>query len=470
MYNNKNFVKRGKSKTYTQTETHEKSGVKGPIQKTKPEGVWKPRNVIATTSQVNKESIPVSVISPNVMELDFMSKFGMKQSTSEVRDENPINPNFPKVEGFVNSGTHETKRDVTLNHTSTTTDKIYEARMMEPKVIRDGTKKQIETEIQLNEEADAYPKFQNGQRRVEKRDKIETLTKPVKLSLAQFYSSIGWNAEDDEENETPSRILWVGNIGPQVTEEELQQEFGQFGKIESLRILHNRYCAFINFEEEKSAKEAKASLQGTIIGSQYIVINYRKASLSNTQNPLLTDIPTVNPQIIASAENTFTLNNPSRALWIGNIGETVTEFDLQTEFSKFGEIESIRLLRHKTCAFVNFNTAEEASLALQQLQGKLIGSKPIKINFGKPQSPKNPYEFSPEFVPNYVGQWPYVPDFGYVAEPNSVPMYVQPPLATYHGIDPYQMYVPIVYNPVEMNGTFYSDMAPGFIPFDQTHS
>lgn len=59
----------------------------------------------------------------------------------------------------------------------------------------------------------------------------------------------------EEEEEEPSRILWVGNIGPDVTEKELAQEFSQYGKIESLRILHHRYCAFVNFEDENSAKE-----------------------------------------------------------------------------------------------------------------------------------------------------------------------------------------------------------------------
>jgi protein JSN1 len=62
-------------------------------------------------------------------------------------------------------------------------------------------------------------------------------------------------ATTEEEEEEPSRILWVGNIGPDVTEKELGQEFSQYGKIESLRILHHRYCAFVNFEDEKSAKE-----------------------------------------------------------------------------------------------------------------------------------------------------------------------------------------------------------------------
>jgi len=107
-----------------------------------------------------------------------------------------------------------------------------------------------------------------------------------RLSLGEFLPPS--NLDDQDEDgiaETPTRVLWVGNIGPDVSEEELEQEFGQFGKIESLRILHNRFCAFVNFETEEAAKEAKKNLHGTIIGSQYIVIHYRKPDQAKPVTP-----------------------------------------------------------------------------------------------------------------------------------------------------------------------------------------
>jgi len=222
----------------------------------------------------------------------------------------------------------------------------------------------------------------------------------VKLSLAEFISTVGGG--EDNEDETPSRVLWVGNIGPEVSEEELTQEFTAYGKLESLRILHDRFCAFVNFEEEECAKRAKAGLNGTIIGSQYIVINYRKADSKPTPSTPPTE--------------GFLLNPPSRALWIGNISEEVTEDRLYLEFSHYGEIESVRLLTHKTCAFVNFSLAEEASEALRNLQGRELGGMPIKINFGKPpkrhETTYGGYVQAPSFVPA-----PFYPEFQYYPPP-----------------------------------------------------
>jgi len=65
-----------------------------------------------------------------------------------------------------------------------------------------------------------------------------------KLSLAEFYNSVNDEFEGNPQDEEPSRVLWVGNIGPDVTEEELEQEFGQYGKIESLRIFTQQILRF----------------------------------------------------------------------------------------------------------------------------------------------------------------------------------------------------------------------------------
>ncbi|PRP85893.1 hypothetical protein PROFUN_06167 [Planoprotostelium fungivorum] len=174
-----------------------------------------------------------------------------------------------------------------------------------------------------------------------------------------------------QEEELPSRTLWVGNVSGNVVEDDLHRTFGVYGRIDSLRILHARFCAFINFEEEESARNARQNLDGTIIGGQSVMVNFRKTEKNTTQHTNQVD------------NGEVSLNKPSRALWIGNISATVTEDDLKNAFSTFGEIESVRSLKAKTCAFVNFVNTEDAQNALQSLQGFVMGDMPIKINFGR---------------------------------------------------------------------------------------
>lgn len=95
------------------------------------------------------------------------------------------------------------------------------------------------------------------------------------------------------------------------------------------------------------------------------------------------------------SEEPIELNAESRALWIGNVrfvcfaslsisivcfcflyifmsticcSDTVTEADIAVMFRSFGAIESVRTLRAKTCAFVNFILLRNARNALETMQ------------------------------------------------------------------------------------------------------
>lgn len=80
-----------------------------------------------------------------------------------------------------------------------------------------------------------------------------------------------------------------------------------------------------------------------------------------------------------------TLEGPTRALWLGNIPASTTISSLNVIFSPYGSIESTRVLTHKNCGFVNFETLDSAVRAKQQLNGKEIfpGAGPVRIGYAK---------------------------------------------------------------------------------------
>ncbi|XP_026158132.1 uncharacterized protein LOC113127671 isoform X1 [Mastacembelus armatus] len=70
------------------------------------------------------------------------------------------------------------------------------------------------------------------------------------------------------------RSLWVGNITFEVTEKDLVDLFKTFGEIESIKVLYERYCAFINFKNANMAAKALVKLQGVELGNSKLVMRY----------------------------------------------------------------------------------------------------------------------------------------------------------------------------------------------------
>lgn len=70
-----------------------------------------------------------------------------------------------------------------------------------------------------------------------------------------------------------------------------------------------------------------------------------------------------------------------RSLWVGNITTDVTEKMLQTLFSRYGEVHSIRLLYDRHCAFINYGNTVSPSKAMDALQGTTLCGTTLLIRF-----------------------------------------------------------------------------------------
>ncbi|KAI8149786.1 hypothetical protein BJV82DRAFT_589272 [Fennellomyces sp. T-0311] len=173
----------------------------------------------------------------------------------------------------------------------------------------------------------------------------------------------------------PSRALWLGNINPSVSVPDLIKFFSDYGHVESARILSDKECAFVNFTDVDSAVSAKNDLEGrlgsTLAGTP-VRVGYGKAD--------------VNVAMALTSEAGPNAQGPTRALWVGNIPANMNPAILRTIFQPFGSIDSVRVLSHKNCGFVNFEHQEDAVRARKSLQNKEIlgpGTGMVRIGFAK---------------------------------------------------------------------------------------
>ncbi|ORY22688.1 hypothetical protein BCR39DRAFT_473742 [Naematelia encephala] len=218
--------------------------------------------------------------------------------------------------------------------------------------------------------------------------------------------------------QVPTRSLWIGNLDVNATSDALLHVFAPYGAIESVRMLPEKTCAFVNFMDKADAIRARDDVLNRLGGhvpslaeTAPVRIGFGKID-SAPSNPPMSSIPappssglvftngtpqavTVPPQAGDSALNLSpdqgqeTSSQPTRAVWIGSIPGTTSSATLLQIFSPFGPVESARVLMHKCCGFINFEHLDSAVSARNALNGKdILGSDvgPIRIGFARVQT------------------------------------------------------------------------------------
>lgn len=86
----------------------------------------------------------------------------------------------------------------------------------------------------------------------------------------------------------------------------------------------------------------------------------------------------------------------SRELFVGNLSYSTTEDKLQTLFSQFGTIETLKVIsdaetgRSRGFGFVKMSTDDEAQRAIEGLNGQDCDGRDLKVNLAQPREKRAP--------------------------------------------------------------------------------
>ena len=164
-----------------------------------------------------------------------------------------------------------------------------------------------------------------------------------------------------------SRTVYLGNIPPDTPAEEILSHV-RSGPIESVRLLADKNCAFISFLDSGSATHfhSDAILKKLCIKGQDIKIGWGKPS----------SVPT-------SVALAVQQSSASRNVYLGNLPEETSEDELREELSKFGPIDTVKIVREKAIGFVHFLSIGNAIKAVTQLPQELKWQPPRRVFYGK---------------------------------------------------------------------------------------
>ncbi|KAK4590840.1 hypothetical protein RGQ29_021148 [Quercus rubra] len=181
--------------------------------------------------------------------------------------------------------------------------------------------------------------------------------------LKGFPMRIMWCQRDPLSRKTGYGNLFVKNLPPSVNSLQLHSLFSRFGTILSCKVAEengkSKGFGFVQFDTEESATSALYALHDTVIDEKKLYVSkFMKKS----------------ERMAAQEELNFT------NLYVKNLSEDTTEELLRDQFSKFGKVSSVAIMKDnqgksRGFGFVNFESSEDAKNAVGALNGAFIGSK-----------------------------------------------------------------------------------------------
>lgn len=175
--------------------------------------------------------------------------------------------------------------------------------------------------------------------------------------------------------------VYVKNLPEDVTDEQLSELFGKYGPITSAVITRDndgksRGFGFVNFEDhEDAAKAVEALHESQFQGNELYVSRAQKKG--EREEELRRQYENAKLEMLNKYQGVN--------LYIKNLDEDIDDERIRQEFSVYGVITSAKIMRDEKTdisrgfGFVCFSSPEEATRAVTEMNGRMLGSKPIYV-------------------------------------------------------------------------------------------
>lgn len=215
-----------------------------------------------------------------------------------------------------------------------------------------------------------------------------------------------------------SRNVYLGNLPEEMSEDELREELGKFGPIDTVKVVKEKAIGFVHFLSISNAMKAVSQLPQEAKWQAPKRVFYGKdrcAYVSKTQQQNAAQFLGIAPgyahilnsadrdlitnalaqQSVAAAAVATTaggVNNlGNRTIYLGNIHPETTIEEI-CNVVRGGLLHHIRYIPDKHICFVTFidPTSAASFYALSNLQGLMIHNRRLKIGWGKHSGPLPP--------------------------------------------------------------------------------
>lgn len=173
--------------------------------------------------------------------------------------------------------------------------------------------------------------------------------------------------------------VFVKNFGDTIEDTKLREMFEKFGEITSAVVAKgddgkSKGHGFINFKDAVSAEQAVKEMHDSEFNGKKLFVGRFQKKFERVST-----LKKIHEEKKQERHNRYMGIN----LYIKNLDDTIDDVRLRKEFESFGTITSAKVMmengRSKGFGFVCFSAPEEATKAVTDMNGRIVGSKPLYV-------------------------------------------------------------------------------------------
>ncbi|CAG9796633.1 unnamed protein product [Diatraea saccharalis] len=174
--------------------------------------------------------------------------------------------------------------------------------------------------------------------------------------------------------------VYVKNFGEDFSDEMLKDMFEKYGRITSHKVMYkedgaSRGFGFVAFEDPDAAERACSELNGKEFVEGKPLYVGRAQKKAERQKELKRKFEQLKSERLTRYQGVN--------LYVKNLDDTIDDERLRKEFAPFGTITSAKVMleegRSKGFGFVCFSSPEEATKAVTEMNGRIVGTKPLYV-------------------------------------------------------------------------------------------
>uniref|UniRef100_A0A7S2V0L8 Polyadenylate-binding protein n=1 Tax=Fibrocapsa japonica TaxID=94617 RepID=A0A7S2V0L8_9STRA len=236
--------------------------------------------------------------------------------------------------------------------------------------------------------------------------------------------------------------LYIKNIPEDWSEEKLNDEFGKFGEVTSVKAVIKKMdpveegapppkvaggYGFVNYADHESAVKAVEAMNGLKLkhpdGEEREMYAGRAQKKAERERELRAKFESLKAERINKYQGVN--------LYVKNLDDSITDEGLREEFTAYGTITSARVMRDSNgnsrgFGFVCYSAPEEATKAVSEANGKLINGKPVYIALAQRREVRRA-QLEAQYARSVGGLPPRGIPLGQPGMYGAMPMYAMPP-------------------------------------------